>query len=151
VRQVTDAGIVIVAAAGNGGKSADGQKIYGRIHSPGNEPAAITVGASNSFGSDARFDDVVTTYSSRGPTRSLSTDANGLRHYDNVLKPDVVAPGNKIVGAAGAGNLLLASHPELNANVSTWPTRRMMYLSGSSMATPVVAGTAPPPRPGSAC
>src|SRR5207248_5471509 len=49
---------------------------------------------------------------------------------------------NKIVGAAAVGNYLLATHPELDANVSTVSNRRMMYMSGSSMAAPIVAGTA---------
>ena len=142
VRQLTDAGITVIAAAGNNGKTTGGEKIYGRIHSPGNEPAAITVGASNSFGTDARGDDIVTSYSSRGPTRSFWIDDYGARHYDNLLKPDLVAPGNKIVGAAAADNSLLANHPELDANVSTLRSRRMMYLSGSSMAAPIAAGTA---------
>ena len=44
---LVDAGIVVVAAAGNNGKNSAGQKLYGLIHSPGNEPSAITVGASN--------------------------------------------------------------------------------------------------------
>src|SRR5207244_1844878 len=70
VRRVTDAGIVVIAAAGNNGKDSSGAKIYGQIHSPGNEPSAITVGAANAFGTDERADDTVTSYSSRGPTRS---------------------------------------------------------------------------------
>jgi len=41
------AGIVVVAAAGNYGKDENGNKIYGGILSPGNDPAAITVGAVN--------------------------------------------------------------------------------------------------------
>src|ERR1044072_4871478 len=49
VRKLVDAGVVVVAAAGNNGKDANGREIYGAIHSPGNEPSAITVGASNSF------------------------------------------------------------------------------------------------------
>jgi subtilisin family serine protease len=53
-----------------------------------------------------------------------------------------VAPGNKVVEAAAVNNLLLLTHPELDAGVSPVDTRRMMYLSGSSMATPVVAGAA---------
>src|SRR6185436_20843784 len=54
VRKLVDSGVVVVAAAGNLGKDEDGRKVYGGIHSPGNEPSAITVGASNSFGSDVR-------------------------------------------------------------------------------------------------
>jgi serine protease AprX len=142
VRRVTDAGIVVVAAAGNSGKTSSGQKVYGQIHSPGNEPSAITVGAANSFGTDARIDDAVTTYSSRGPTRSYWIDANGLKHNDNLLKPDLIAPGNKVIAAAAQNNYLLNLHPELNANVSTASDRQMMYLSGSSMAAPIAAGTA---------
>ena len=59
VRKLVDAGVVVVAAAGNNGKNSAGQKVYGQVHSPGNEPSALTVGASNSFGSDARGDDAV--------------------------------------------------------------------------------------------
>jgi subtilisin family serine protease len=137
---LTDAGIVVVAAAGNNGKSSSGQKIYGRIHSPGNETSAITVGASNSFGSDQRGDDSVTSFSSRGPTRSFWADENGVHHYDNSLKPDLVAPGNRIIGAAADDNVLLTAHPELDAGTENTLNRRMMYLSGSSMAAPLVSG-----------
>jgi serine protease AprX len=143
VRRLSDAGVVVVAAAGNSGHDSLGNRIYGQVHSPGDEPSAITVGASNTFGTDARSDDTVTTYSSRGPTRGAwADDDGGVAHYDNFVKPDLVAPGNKIIGAAAADNALLASHPELNAEASQVPTRKMMYLSGTSMATPVVAGAA---------
>jgi subtilisin family serine protease len=107
VRKLVNAGVVVVAAAGNNGKDTKGRKIYGGIHSPGNEPAAITVGASNSFGTDPRNEDSITTYSSRGPTRSYSVDSYGLLHYDNLIKPDLVAPGNKIIAAEAAGNALV--------------------------------------------
>ena len=36
VRKLVDAGVVVVAAAGNNGKDANGTEIYGAIHSPGN-------------------------------------------------------------------------------------------------------------------
>ncbi|HEX8191115.1 MAG TPA: S8 family peptidase, partial [Pyrinomonadaceae bacterium] len=142
VRGLVDAGVVVVAAAGNEGKDGAGNKVYGQIHSPGNDPSVITVGASNTFGTDARNDDGVATYSSRGPTRSFRTDAYGQRHYDNLIKPDVVAPGNKIIDAQSAGNALVTQNPALDANVSGAATRDQMYLSGTSMATPVVAGAA---------
>jgi subtilisin family serine protease len=99
-RRAVDAGIVVVAAAGNDGKDIYGNKIYGGIHSPGIDPSVITVGAANTYGTDARADDTVATYSSRGPTRGYTTDANGVRHFDNLIKPDLVAPGYKIIGAA---------------------------------------------------
>ena len=142
VRRLSDLGIVVVAAAGNNGKATTGQKIYGQIHSPGNEPAAITVGAANTFGSNNRGDDTVTSFSSRGPTRSYWTDADGLRHHDNLLKPDLTAPGNRLIGAAAANNYLLTAYPDLDAHVSTIANRRMMYMSGSSMAAPITAGAA---------
>ncbi len=141
-RQLADAGVVIVAAAGNDGKDASGQKLYGTIHSPGDEPSAITVGAANTFQTDLRSDDGVTTYSSRGPSRGYWTDDAGVRHYDNLIKPDLVAPGNKIVAAAAPGNALLTAHPELAAGSAANPEQQMMTLSGTSMAAPVVAGAA---------
>jgi len=142
VRRLVDAGVVVVAAAGNNGKDASGQKLYGAIHSPGAEPSALTVGASNTLGTDWRSDDGVTTYSSRGPTRGGWTDASGVRRHDNFIKPDLIAPGNKIIDAAAAGNYLLANNPTLDAGVSPTESRRMMYLNGTSMAAPVAAGAA---------
>ena len=79
-------GIVVVVAAGNYGKGADGTTVYGGITSPGNDPAAITVGAINCHGTITRRDDDVASYSSRGPTA-----------IDGLIKPDLVAPGNKII------------------------------------------------------
>jgi len=140
VRRLVDAGIVVVAAAGNLGKDASGNKVYGAIHSPGDEPSALTVGASNTFGTDVRTDDGVTTYSSRGPTRGSWTDASGTKHHDNLIKPDIVAPGNKIIDAAADGNYLITTYPSLDAGVSEADNRRMMYLNGTSMATPATAG-----------
>ena len=142
VRRLVDAGVVVFAAAGNNGKDSNGNKQYGHIHSPGNEPSAITVGATNTFGTDDRSDDGVATFSSRGPTRSFTTDDSGVKHYDNVVKPDLVAPGNKLIDAEADGNYLVTQTPSLDAGVSYADNRRMMYLSGTSMATPVAAGTA---------
>ena len=146
-RKLVDAGIVVVAAAGNNGKDSSGNKLYGQIHSPGDEPSLITVGAANTFGTDARNDDGVTTYSSRGPTRGSWTDAAGVKHYDNLIKPDLVAPGNKLIFAeadngASGWNYLVTQHPELDTGITTNDNKKLMYLSGTSMATPVVAGTA---------
>jgi subtilisin family serine protease len=142
VRKLVDAGVVVVAAAGNNGKDSAGRKIYGSIHSPGIEPSAITVGASNTFGTDSRSDDTMTTYSSRGPTRSFWTDTVGVKHFDNLIKPDLVAPGNKLIYAEADGNLLVTQHPQLDAGVSDADNRRQMFLNGTSMSTPVVAGAA---------
>jgi serine protease AprX len=141
VRRLVDAGIVVVAAAGNDGKDASNPKLYGRIHSPGNEPSVITVGAANTFGTDSRSDDDVATYSSRGPTRSYWKDSKGVKHYDNLIKPDLVAPGNKIIGAAAPNNELLTEHPELAVGKTNSNSGKgYMRLSGTSVSSPVVAG-----------
>src|SRR6185369_5027679 len=128
--------------AGNNGKDAQGRSIYGAIHCPGNEPSAITVGASNSYGTDPRNDDSVTSYSSRGPTRSFSVDSYGQVHYDNIIKPDLVAPGNKIISAEASGNALVKRYPELETNKYATSNMKLMYLSGTSMSTPMVTGAA---------
>src|SRR6185369_4715682 len=117
-RRLVNAGIVVVAAAGNDGTDANGRTIYGRIHAPGNDPAVITVGASNSFGTDTRADDRITSYSSRGPTRSYRT-VNGVRYYDHLIKPDLVAPGNKLIGAEGRSNRLITTYPQLECTPSS--------------------------------
>ena len=142
VRRLVNAGVVVVAAAGNNGKNSAGQKVYGMIHSPGNEPSAITVGATNTFNTNSRVDDGVATFSSRGPTRSSWTDTDGVRHYDGLVKADIVAAGNKIIAAQSPNNALVRQNPQLDANVSYYPSRDQMYLSGTSMAAPVVSGAA---------
>lgn len=143
VRAAHDAGIVVVCAAGNDGKDAAGNEIYGAIHCPGDEPSAITVGASNTYGTDARNDDTITTYSSRGPTRGYSTNAAGVKIYDNLVKPDLVAPGNKIISSEALNCNLVVENPQLKANeYETNPYHYVMYLSGTSVSAPVVSGAA---------
>ena len=148
-RRAVNAGIVVVASAGNNGKDTLGNKLFGTINSPGIEPSVITVGAVNTLGTDFRSDDTIATYSSRGPTRGYAT-VNGVRKYDNLIKPDLVAPGNKLIGATGTYNpgngtrinsALAATYSSLVTNPQADPYARNMYLSGTSMSTPVVSGT----------
>jgi subtilisin family serine protease len=141
VRRLYHLGIVVVAAAGNNGKNSLGQKVYGQVHSPGISPHALTVGASNTFGTDSRADDVVTTYSSRGPTRGFWVDAAGAKHYDNLVKPDLVAPGNKLVSAESYPNALRTGGA-VSAYDDPAQEKDFMYMSGTSMAAPLVAGAA---------
>lgn len=142
VRRLTDAGVVVVAASGNNGKNEAGQKLYGLIHAPGNEPSALTVGATNTLGTDARDDDMIATYSSRGPTRSYWTGMEGIKHYDNLMKPDLVAPGNKLIAAEAKDNYLVENFPNMAANDTGNKDTELMSMSGSSMATPIVSGAA---------
>ena len=92
-RRAVAAGILVVAAAGNFGKTSDGRPIVGGIVSPGNAPEVLTVGALNTKGTVQRSDDVMATYSSRGPTV-----------IDGLLKPELVAPGNRITSASAPGS-----------------------------------------------
>ncbi|MBW8894796.1 MAG: S8 family serine peptidase, partial [Acidobacteria bacterium] len=66
VQRAVDAGLVVVAAAGNLGKTEDGRPIVGAVISPGNTPAALTVGALNTGATVQRSDDAIASYSSRG-------------------------------------------------------------------------------------
>ncbi len=127
VQKATALGIVVVAAAGNSGKSLDGHTVLGGIASPGNSPFAITVGAVNTWQTTSRSDDSVTTYSSRGPTR-----------YDLAVKPDVVAPGNKIVSLEATGSFLSTHYSGLH--VAGSGTNSYARMSGTSMAAPMVSG-----------
>jgi serine protease AprX len=130
-KRAVDAGIVVVSAAGNLGKNADGQPQYGGIGAPGNAPWVICVGASNHNGTVSRADDVVAPFSSRGPSA-----------IDYAAKPDLVAPGVGIESTAEAGSTLWNEKPQMRL-WGTVPTATEPYLSltGTSMAAPVVSGT----------
>jgi serine protease AprX len=130
VMKAATAGIVVIASAGNSGKAEDGRPILGGITSPGNSPYAITVGAMNTKGTIKRSDDVMTTYSSRGPTK-----------FEQAVKPDVVAPGNKIVSLEASGSYLQRNYPQFHM-AGKWGNS-YMHLSGTSMSAAVVtAGVA---------
>jgi serine protease AprX len=123
------AGVVVVASAGNAGKDEHGAPVLGSISSPGNAPSVITVGALNTWGTVVRGDDSVTTYSSRGPTR-----------FDLLIKPDVVAPGNKIVSLEAAGSYLATRYPA--QHVAGRGRDSYVTMSGTSMAAGLVSGGA---------
>jgi serine protease AprX len=127
VAQAVQAGLTVVAAAGNSGLAADGSMVLGSIVSPGNSPWAITVGALNTWGTASRSDDTVATYSSRGPTK-----------YDMTVKPDVAAPGNKIISLEAQNSYLSLTYPYLHKAGSG--SNAYMQLSGTSMAAPMVSG-----------
>ena len=130
-KRAVDAGIVVVSAAGNLGRSTEGTVQRGGIGSPGNAPWVITVGASSHNGTVDRSDDVVAAFSSRGPTA-----------IDFQAKPDLVAPGVGIESIAEAGSTLWNTKPAMRL-WGTVPTATEPYLSlsGTSMAAPIVSAT----------
>src|SRR5207302_8155515 len=97
-KRAVDAGIVVVAAAGNAGRNQSGATQYGAITAPGNAPWVLTVGASSTMGTIDRSDDEMANYSSSGPTA-----------LDYAAKPDLVAPGTGTVSLAAPGSTFFAT------------------------------------------
>ncbi len=131
-KRAVDAGIVVVAAAGNMGKAADGKPQYGAITAPGNAPWVLTVGASSSMGTTDRRDDTIALYSSRGPTM-----------IDFAAKPDLVAPGSGTVSLSEKNSLFYTTKAQYLVAGKRSGLTYLPYLtlSGTSMAAPVVAGS----------
>ncbi len=126
VDRLVRSGVVVVVAAGNSGYGVLSTEFTGlraagmglTINDPGNADLAITVGSTHRnmphiYG--------VSYFSSKGPTG------------DGRLKPDLVAPGEKILSCA-AGHLKEEVKLKINEDVT--------YLehSGTSMAAPHVSG-----------
>src|SRR5271167_300948 len=135
VEQAWKNGIVVVVAAGNNGRyqQTDG---YATVTSPGNDPYVITVGAMKPMGTPTRVDDLIASYSSKGPTV-----------VDAVVKPDIVAPGNLLTSLEAPNSTLYNEFPANQVPYSYYvdggsSTSSSLYftLSGTSMATGVVSG-----------
>ena len=127
------AGIVVVTAAGN-----EGDFGAGGILSPGNDPYVITVGAMNTQQTADPSDDTVCAYSSIGPTQ-----------YDEIAKPDVIAPGNRNISLRVPFSYLDLTAPANRIAVNTyipnapsWTPPVYFTLSGTSTSAPVVSGIA---------
>jgi serine protease AprX len=117
VEKAWDAGIVVVAAAGNEGKSGDGS-----INSPGIDPKIITVGYFDDNATLKTDDDMLTPNSSKGPTKP-----------DKLMKPDLIAPGVEIYGPLSPGSDFdVSNHPHIG--------NEYFAHDGSSMSTPMVTG-----------
>lgn len=131
------AGIVVVVAAGNNGRdNSQGNSGYGTITAPGNDPYVITVGAMRTMGTPSRSDDLVASYSSKGPTV-----------IDHIVKPDIVAPGNQVVSLYSSTGTLYSNYPGnmvpmdyFMSGAGSGASNLYYRLSGTSMATPVVSG-----------
>jgi serine protease AprX len=126
VDRLVNSGVVVVTAAGNTGYgrlTSDARPtrvgLANTINDPGNAALAITVGSTHR---DAPHTYGVSYFSSKGPTG------------DGRLKPDVVAPGERITSCA-AGKYL-------QANGGSVPDGKGGYIddSGTSMAAPHVSG-----------
>lgn len=134
VEQAWRAGIVVVAAAGNYGRD-DSRSTsgYATVTVPGNDPYVITVGALNTHATDTTSDDTMASYSSKGPTL-----------LDHVVKPDIVAPGNRVVSLLANGSTLDRNYPANELPPSAYgsysSTPYYGFLSGTSVATPIVSG-----------
>lgn len=84
-RSAWNSGLVVIAPAGNSGPAAS------TIACPGHEPLIITVGASDDRNTTTITDDIVASFSSRGPTP-----------IDGWTKPDMLAPGVNIISCKNA-------------------------------------------------
>jgi subtilisin family serine protease len=112
-------GMVVVAASGNTGPARD------TVVTPGIDPYAITVGATDDAGTVTTLDDTLAFFSAWG-----TADSNA--------KPDLVAPGRRIVSLRAVGSALDTLFPERVVTAANGAT--YLRLTGTSMSTPIVAG-----------
>jgi serine protease AprX len=108
-------GIVVIVAGGNTG--------YGsaKLNNPAYDPYVIAVGGSDGLGTATTDDDIVGSWSASG---------------DGQRNPDVVAPGQSVVGLRVPNSQLDAAHPEGRTG------ERFFRGTGTSQASAVVAGAA---------
>jgi serine protease AprX len=112
-------GVAVVVASGNKGTQLSNQTWY----APANDPFVITVGALDDNLTAGTADDSLAPFSSRGVTQ------------DGFYKPEIVAPGRKIVAPLASGGATLAKEfPDRITDTN------YIRLSGTSMAAPVVTG-----------
>ncbi len=88
------------------------------------------------MGTPTRVDDLIASYSSKGPTA-----------IDAIAKPDIVAPGNLLVSLEAPGSTLYNEYPADRVPYSYYvnggssaSSYSYFTLSGTSMATGVVSG-----------
>ncbi|MDQ0927617.1 subtilisin family serine protease [Bacillus atrophaeus] len=118
VEEAWNAGIVVCVAAGNSGPDPQ------TISSPGVSEKVITVGALDDNDTVSREDDIVASFSSRGPT------------VYGKEKPDILAPGVNIVSLRSPRSYI--DKLQKSSRVGT----QYFTMSGTSMATPICAGIA---------
>ncbi len=117
VMKAWQAGIVVVASAGNTGPDPM------TIGVPGNVPYIITVGAmTDNYTSSNSYDDKIATFSAAGPT------------VEGFVKPEVIAPGGHLSGLMSFDSQIVMEHPEFHDG------GRYFEMSGTSQAAAVVSG-----------
>ena len=110
-------GLVVIAAAGNSGTAVD---------TPGIDPHLLTVGAVDDQGTPSLFDDALPAWTGWGvPLRSTA-------------KPDIVAPGRRIVSLRVPGSTLDVLNPDRVVTAANGAT--YFRMSGTSMSTAVASG-----------
>lgn len=122
---LTFAGITTVVSAGNSGPGSE------TITSPATDPFVISVGALDDAETVSLTDDSVATFSSRGRTK-----------FDRLAKPDLLAPGRKLVSALAPGSTIPSMYPERLVTAAGSTGAEYLRLSGTSMAAPMVSGAA---------
>jgi serine protease AprX len=110
-------GLVVVTAAGNTGVAID---------TPGVDPHVLTVGALDDQGTAPLLDDTLPAWTAWGTP------------IGSTAKPDIVAPGRRIVSIRSPGSTLDVLHPDRVVTASDGQT--YFRLSGTSMATGVASG-----------
>jgi serine protease AprX len=119
VEAVWNAGIAVIASAGNTGP------FNGSILSPGDDPLVITVGALDDMATTATDDDEMNDFSAVGPTSS-----------DGWVKPDLVTSGRSVVSLAAPGSTIYNSYPRARVGPANF------VGSGTSFSAAITAGSA---------
>jgi subtilisin family serine protease len=128
VNRLVQSGVIVVAAAGNTGYGTIGAQaratkvgLSNTINDPGNAELAITVGATHR---DSPHTYGVSYFSSKGPTG------------DGRLKPDLVAPGERITSCATGARLAAALKSTRAAPAATTSERRDARAASTAGANP---------------
>jgi serine protease AprX len=119
VEAVWNAGITVVASAGNAGP------FNGTILSPGDDPLVITAGALDDMAGTSVSADEMTNFSSAGPTSP-----------DGWVKPDLVTSGRSVVSLAAPGSTIYDNNPSARIGTGNF------VGSGTSFSAAITSGAA---------
>ncbi len=119
VEAVWNAGIAVVASAGNTGP------FNGSILSPGDDPLVITAGALDDMATASVTDDEMNDFSAVGPTVA-----------DGWVKPDLVTSGRSVVSLSAPGSTIYTDHPSARIGAANF------VGSGTSFSAAITSGAA---------